>query len=251
MRPMKPSASCWVGASKRCTLVAAGLALFAGCDLTGQNTNPANGSGPAQRPVVANTDPLNGSVLPPAGLTPVTQPSRAVAANPQVQTTTSGGVPALPAPTSTGGTATLASGAAPGNLNANGPDLRIGSGTSVTPGSTPGSAGQLPDPWQRSPASPGSSNVTLTGAAVGNSDAFQALQAELKKRNVAWQQLQCRTDGSGQWQFRCAFPDRQNASLQHVIDITAADPYQAIRQAIDQYDNPSDPASQPSAPKTS
>jgi hypothetical protein len=249
---MKPSALCWIETSKRCTLVAAGLALFAGCDLTGQNTNPANGSGPAQRPVVTNTDPLNGNVLPPAGLTPVTQPSRAVAANPQVQTTTSGGVPALPAPTSTGSTATLASGAVPSNLNANGPDLRIGSGNSVAPGSTPGGAGQLPDPWQRSPANPGGSGVTLTGAAVGNSDAFQALQAELKKRNVAWQQLQCRTDGSGQWQFRCAFPDRQNASLQHVIDITAADPYQAIRQAIDQYDNPSESAtSQPSAPKPS
>src|SRR5438270_12815519 len=54
-------------------LLAAGLLALAGCDLTGQSTNP-NGAQPQAKgplPVAASDDPLLNTQLPPTGLAPL------------------------------------------------------------------------------------------------------------------------------------------------------------------------------------
>src|SRR5438132_5469248 len=107
----------------RLTLLTALLLLSAGCDLTGQSTNP-NGGSPKQGPVAQSDDPLKNSQLPPTGLTPL-PPNRAVA-------TGTGSVPPIPPPSSTTSTGVLAGGGVKGNLApSDGRDLRIVSGSSV------------------------------------------------------------------------------------------------------------------------
>jgi hypothetical protein len=220
----------YLKASMRWALLAAGFLLVAGCDLTGQNTNQSN-TGTTPRPAVANDDPLKGAVLPPTGLSPA-QPTRTAQTTPNPQTQTAGGVPPIPPPSATPSTGALASGKVQGNLLADGRDIRITGGTSAPTAAVPATAGEA---WERSPRSTPGVGVALTGSS-GNADAWNTLQAELKKRNVVRQKLEQLIDG--QWKFTCSVPSPKDATLFALITSQSPDSMEAIRQAIYKIDNP-------------
>ena len=223
-------------AAVRCGLLAAGLLLSAGCDLTNQSTTQQGGA-PTGRAASGIPDPLVTSALPGAG-TPL-PPSRAPATISQPQPT--GGVaalPPIPPPSSTTSTAVLTGGGVQGNLVPDGRDLRIGSGTPAV--GAPGDAAKLPDPWEHS--RPAGSGVALTGA-TGNADAVQSLLDELKKRNVAWVKMEMQAD-TNQWKFSCSIPNAKNPNYRSLVEAKAANLPEAMRLAIDKIDNP-DPNSSP------
>jgi hypothetical protein len=231
--------------SVRFALLAAGLLVFAGCDLTGQSTNPNGGQPPAKSPVVASDDPLLNTQLPPAGLAPLPQ-NKAVATNTQPPAT--GAVPPIQQPTGTPSTAVLAGGKVPAKEPApEGRDLRIGA-TPAVPAT--GAPTQLPtwgDGPTRSVTAPGGgSDLALTGGS-GNADGFAALQTQLQQRNVVGQRLE--QVGQGQWEFRCTVQSPSNPNLGALYRSQAGDPLSAIHGAIDQIDEdrskPSTPASHP------
>ena len=243
MRHAKPSATTCLGTPARCALFAAGLLLLAGCNLTGQNTTQGNGTTPAAGSAgtsptgsMAN-DPLlgGGTALPAAGT--AQPPNRAVATTPTPQPPTgaTGGVPPIPPPSSTTSPAVLAGGGVRGNLNADGRDLRISSGSPA-----PGGVGdRLPDPWQKSPVTStpqgGGSGVALTSG-VGNSEAFKQLQFELvTKRNVVWQKFEMQ-DTTGQWKYSCSIPNRKDPSYRTLVEVRAADALEAMQLAINKID---------------
>jgi hypothetical protein len=246
MRDAKPSAATWLGASVRYGLLTGGLLLFAGCDLTGQSTNP-NGTAPVKgpAPVAVSDDPLKNSQIPPAGLAALPS-NRAAPTNPQTPATGgNGSVPSIPQTPGTASTATLAGGTTPANpLPSEGRDLRIGSGASGSPG---GSPTQLPA-WETAPhpntGQGTGSGLALTGGS-GNADAFQSLQGELKRRNVIRQRLEMIADG--QWKFTCTVQSPANPNLGALYESQSADPMEAIRNAIDEIDKSPPKSSTPPA----
>ena len=229
----------------RLALLTALLLPAVGCDLTGQSTNQS-GSNPKQGPVAMSDDPLKSSQLPPVGLT-AQPPNRAAASNTHTPATgATGSVPPIPTPSTTTSTGVLAGGGVQGNLPpSDGRDLRIVSGSSVP---SAGSA-QLPTAWETTPRGSGSpvggSGVALAGAS-GNADGFQALQVQLKQRNVAWQKLEMQ--GDSQWKFSCSVPNRANPNYRSLVESVSADPLEAIRQAINEIDNAPQPTTPPAGP---
>jgi hypothetical protein len=140
----------------------------------------------------------------------------------------------------------LAGGAVHGNLlPSDGRDLRIVSGSSVPAGGTT----QLPAAWdttQRGTGNPGGGSGVALASASGNADAFQALQLQLKQRNVAWQKLEMQ--GDSQWKFSCSVPNRTNPNYRSLVESVSADPMEAIRQAINEIDNAPQATTPPAGP---
>jgi hypothetical protein len=211
-------------------LLAAGLLLSAGCDLTNQSTTQGGAAtgkaaGGIPDPLVTSALPRPGAPVPPGG-TPAT------ISHPQPTGTAA--LPPIPPPSSTTSTAVLTGGGVQGNLVPDGRDLRIGSGAPVAGTPTPGDAAKLSDPWEHS--RPASSGVALTGA-TGNADAVQSLLDELKKRNVAWVKMEMQAD-SGQWKFSCSIPNAKNPNYRSLVEAKATNLPEAMRLAIDKIDNP-------------
>ncbi len=236
MRHAKPSATTCLGTPARCALFAAGLLLLAGCNLTGQNTTQGNGTGgaaPAAPTGDRANDPLLGGGTPlPAAGTPQ-PPNRAMATNPnpaQPATGSAGGVPPLPPPSGTTSPAVLAGGGVRGNLNADGRDLRISSGS-------PAPAG-VGDPWQKAPVTtlPGNGSGVALTSGVGNAEAFKQLQFELiTRRNVVWQKFEMQ-DTTGQWKYSCSIPNRKDPSYRTLVEVRATDALEAMQLAINKID---------------
>ncbi len=84
-------------------------------------------------------------------------------------------------------------------------------------------------------------------SASGNADAFQALQVQLKQRNVAWQKLEMQADS--QWKFSCSVPNRTNPNYRSLVESVSADPMEAIRQAINEIDNAPQATTPPAGPR--
>jgi hypothetical protein len=214
------------------------MLLFAGCGLTGQNTQ--QGGMGAGKTAGGIPDPLVSSALPGAGA--VASPSRAAATITHPQPTGAGTLPPMTPPSSTTSTAVLTGGGVQGNLVPDGRDLRITAGApAVTP--APSNMDKLPDPWEHARPAVGS-GVALTGA-TGNADAVQSLMDELKKRSVAWVKMEMQAD-TGQWKFSCSIPNPKNPNYRSLIEAKAATLPEAMHLAIDKIDNPETASPSPS-----
>ncbi len=150
-------------------------------------------------------------------------------------------MPPLPASTTAGSTAALASGAAPtfdGRHNLQIDDTARP--VAGNPGWTNPAAGAVlqrpvPVPGQSAPptgAAPAPGNVALVSGPKVTT--YEQAQAQLRARGVLWQRLE--TPSNQPAKFTCAVPNPQNKQISRVYEAQAASGLEAIQAILEQID---------------
>jgi hypothetical protein len=213
---------------------------FSACATPHQATAP--GTGPAAPaaagPNLKNDDPLlGGPPLPPSGHGLPAPPAPAPAPAPGGPTAS---VPPATIPASATSNAVLAAGV----VRPRDPerDLRIaepnagGGWGNPAPVAGPGGGAVLhsPEPPGQS-AAPRDPMQAPTFGTSGRPTSFEQAQPLLKARGVTWQRLET-VAATGEWQFSCSVPNRQNPNVNHQYKGTGATDLAAIQAVLDQID---------------
>lgn len=85
------------------------------------------------------------------------------------------------------------------------------------------------------PPGPAPAPAYASVAPTRSSPTYEQLQAQLATRGVSWQRLEM-AGPSGDWEFTCSVPNRQNPNVNRTYKGRARGPVEAIQAVLDQMD---------------